>query len=142
MLSHIEIVVVNDGGGRGGGGGRHVSLIHGGLQPQSRPGLSKLNPATPNRKPPKKRSQNANMMSLLGLSTKWRELVGKAKAKQLKPDEYNGGTFTITNLGMFGKPTAVPTGSLSFPLSVYRRFFFFFLSLYVVGGRVKMVFVV
>ncbi|CAN0430511.1 unnamed protein product, partial [Ectocarpus sp. 8 AP-2014] len=46
--------------------------------------------------------KNANMMSLLGLSSKWRDLVGKAKAKQLKPDEYTGGTFTITNLGMFG----------------------------------------
>ncbi|CAN0303857.1 unnamed protein product [Ectocarpus sp. 12 AP-2014] len=46
--------------------------------------------------------KNANMMSLLGLSNKWRDLVGKAKAKQLKPDEYTGGTFTITNLGMFG----------------------------------------
>lgn len=47
--------------------------------------------------------QNANMMSLLGLSKKWKELVGKAKAKQLKPDEYTGGTFTITNLGMYGE---------------------------------------
>ena len=47
--------------------------------------------------------QNANMMSLLGLSKQWKELVGKAKAKQLKPDEYTGGTFTITNLGMFGE---------------------------------------
>eukprot|EP00903_Cladosiphon_okamuranus_P005907 g5841.t1 len=46
--------------------------------------------------------KNANMMSLLGLSKQWKELVGKAKAKQLKPDEYTGGTFTITNLGMFG----------------------------------------
>lgn len=46
--------------------------------------------------------QNANMMSLLGLSQRWKELVGKAKAKQLKPDEYSGGTFTITNLGMYG----------------------------------------
>ena len=42
------------------------------------------------------------MMSLLGLSKQWKDLVGKAKAKQLKPDEYTGGTFTITNLGMFG----------------------------------------
>lgn len=47
------------------------------------------------------------MMSLLGLSNKWRDLVGKAKAKQLKPDEYTGGTFTITNLGMFGEEKAL-----------------------------------
>ena len=30
------------------------------------------------------------------------ELVGKAKAGTLSPDEYNSGTFTISNLGMFG----------------------------------------
>ncbi|CAN0123803.1 unnamed protein product [Discosporangium mesarthrocarpum] len=41
-------------------------------------------------------------MNLLGLSAKWKELVGKAKAKLLKPDEYSTGTFTITNLGMYG----------------------------------------
>ena len=28
--------------------------------------------------------------------------VKRARAKQLSPDEYNSGTFTISNLGMFG----------------------------------------
>merc|ERR1712232_382268 len=32
----------------------------------------------------------------------WRELVDKAKAGTLAPDEYQSGTFTISNLGMFG----------------------------------------
>ncbi len=26
----------------------------------------------------------------------------RARAKQLQPDEYNSGTFTISNLGMYG----------------------------------------
>ena len=30
------------------------------------------------------------------------ELVGKAKSGTLSPDEYNSGTFTISNMGMFG----------------------------------------
>ncbi len=32
----------------------------------------------------------------------WKDLVGKAKSGSLKPDEYNSGTFTVSNLGMFG----------------------------------------
>jgi pyruvate dehydrogenase E2 component (dihydrolipoamide acetyltransferase) len=31
-----------------------------------------------------------------------RDLAARAKAGKLKPDEYTGGTFTISNLGMFG----------------------------------------
>ncbi|KAK6157660.1 hypothetical protein DH2020_011908 [Rehmannia glutinosa] len=38
----------------------------------------------------------------LSLSKKWKELVEKARAKQLQPQEYNSGTFTLSNLGMFG----------------------------------------
>lgn len=36
------------------------------------------------------------------LSFTLQELVGKAKEGKLTPDEYNSGTFTISNLGMFG----------------------------------------
>uniref|UniRef100_A0A0E0AVN5 Dihydrolipoamide acetyltransferase component of pyruvate dehydrogenase complex n=1 Tax=Oryza glumipatula TaxID=40148 RepID=A0A0E0AVN5_9ORYZ len=36
------------------------------------------------------------------LSQKWKELVKKARAKQLQPNEYSSGTFTLSNLGMFG----------------------------------------
>ncbi|KAG5174897.1 2-oxoacid dehydrogenases acyltransferase-domain-containing protein [Tribonema minus] len=46
--------------------------------------------------------KRANEMSILALSAAWKDLVGKAKAKSLKPDEYNSGTFYISNLGMFG----------------------------------------
>ncbi|MDB5050249.1 MAG: pyruvate dehydrogenase complex dihydrolipoamide acetyltransferase [Fibrobacteres bacterium] len=39
----------------------------------------------------------------LGLiSTEIKQLVSKAKAGKLAPDEYQGGTFTISNLGMYG----------------------------------------
>lgn len=31
-----------------------------------------------------------------------KSLVDKARAKKLTPEEYQGGTFTISNLGMFG----------------------------------------
>jgi pyruvate dehydrogenase E2 component (dihydrolipoamide acetyltransferase) len=33
------------------------------------------------------------------------ELAGKARNKRLLPHEYEGGTFTITNMGMFGVET-------------------------------------
>ncbi|PHT98912.1 hypothetical protein BC332_32160 [Capsicum chinense] len=42
------------------------------------------------------------ILDLYLLSQKWKELVEKAKAKQLQPDEYNSGTLTLSNLGMFG----------------------------------------
>ncbi|HEX8921437.1 MAG TPA: 2-oxo acid dehydrogenase subunit E2, partial [Pyrinomonadaceae bacterium] len=31
-----------------------------------------------------------------------RELAGRARARRLKPEEYTGATFSISNLGMFG----------------------------------------
>jgi len=44
----------------------------------------------------------ANERNILELGENWKELVQKAKAGTLSPDEYNSGTFTISNLGMFG----------------------------------------
>lgn len=32
----------------------------------------------------------------------WADLVKRARSKQLKPDEYNSGNFSISNLGMYG----------------------------------------
>ncbi|KAH9625945.1 hypothetical protein KSS87_020365, partial [Heliosperma pusillum] len=46
--------------------------------------------------------QDADKVDLYTLSRKWKELVEKARAKQLQPQEYNSGTFTLSNLGMFG----------------------------------------
>ncbi|KAK8691848.1 hypothetical protein V6N13_075343 [Hibiscus sabdariffa] len=46
--------------------------------------------------------QDADKVDIYTLSRKWKELVDKARAKQLQPREYNTGTFTLSNLGMFG----------------------------------------
>ncbi|XP_022875950.1 dihydrolipoyllysine-residue acetyltransferase component 5 of pyruvate dehydrogenase complex, chloroplastic-like [Olea europaea var. sylvestris] len=46
--------------------------------------------------------QDADKIDIYSLSRKWKELVDKARAKQLQPHEYNTGTFTLSNLGMFG----------------------------------------
>jgi pyruvate dehydrogenase E2 component (dihydrolipoamide acetyltransferase) len=57
--------------------------------------------------------KRANEQGILALSAAWKDLVGKAKSKTLKPDEYNSGTFYISNLGMFGVSdfgALLPTG--------------------------------
>jgi pyruvate dehydrogenase E2 component (dihydrolipoamide acetyltransferase) len=46
--------------------------------------------------------QNADKMDIYSLSRTWKDLVDRARAKQLQPDEYSTGTFAISNLGMFG----------------------------------------
>ncbi|KAK1300515.1 hypothetical protein QJS10_CPB13g00669 [Acorus calamus] len=46
--------------------------------------------------------QDADKVDIYSLSRKWKELVDKARAKQLQPQEYSTGTFTLSNLGMFG----------------------------------------
>lgn len=45
--------------------------------------------------------RDADLMTIQEISTAVSELVEKAKSGCLKSDEYRGGTFTITNLGMF-----------------------------------------
>ncbi len=45
---------------------------------------------------------DADRTDLYTLSRNWADLVSRARAKQLKPDEYSTGTFTVSNLGMFG----------------------------------------
>jgi pyruvate dehydrogenase E2 component (dihydrolipoamide acetyltransferase) len=44
----------------------------------------------------------ADQMDIYSLSRHWKGLVERARAKQLQPEEYSTGTFTISNLGMFG----------------------------------------
>ncbi len=39
---------------------------------------------------------------LFELSRQWKDLVKRSRLKQLEPDEYSTGTFTLSNLGMFG----------------------------------------
>ncbi|WP_405292505.1 2-oxo acid dehydrogenase subunit E2 [Algibacter sp. Ld11] len=47
----------------------------------------------------------ANEQSLPQIGSAVRELAGKAKNKKLTPDEMQGSTFTVSNLGMFGIDT-------------------------------------
>ncbi|NJK27424.1 MAG: 2-oxo acid dehydrogenase subunit E2 [Coleofasciculaceae cyanobacterium SM2_3_26] len=46
--------------------------------------------------------QNADQQDIYSLSRTWRDLVERSRSKQLKPEEYSSGTFTLSNLGMFG----------------------------------------
>ncbi len=46
--------------------------------------------------------RDADRKGLAALSAEVRELAGRAREKKLKPDEYTGSTFTISNLGMMG----------------------------------------
>src|SRR5262245_2325793 len=44
----------------------------------------------------------AELKSLLDITGEVRELAERARARKLKPEEYTGATFSISNLGMFG----------------------------------------
>jgi pyruvate dehydrogenase E2 component (dihydrolipoamide acetyltransferase) len=46
--------------------------------------------------------QNADQVDIYSLSRTWKDLVDRSRSKQLQPQEYNSGTFTLSNLGMFG----------------------------------------
>jgi pyruvate dehydrogenase E2 component (dihydrolipoamide acetyltransferase) len=55
----------------------------------------------------------ANQRSVTDLAENWKELVAKAKSGTLSPAEYKSGTFTISNMGMFGVThfgAILPTG--------------------------------
>jgi pyruvate dehydrogenase E2 component (dihydrolipoamide acetyltransferase) len=46
--------------------------------------------------------QNADQVDIYSLSRTWKDLVDRARSKQLQPEEYSSGNFTLSNLGMFG----------------------------------------
>ena len=46
--------------------------------------------------------KDAEMKSLSALSAEMKDLAARAKSKKLAPHEYQGGSFAISNLGMFG----------------------------------------
>jgi len=52
--------------------------------------------------------KNAESKNLLDLSRAVADLAARARSKQLKPDEVSGGTFTITNPGVFGALFGMP----------------------------------
>ncbi|EXC25438.1 Dihydrolipoyllysine-residue acetyltransferase component 1 of pyruvate dehydrogenase complex [Morus notabilis] len=45
--------------------------------------------------------RNADQKSISAISSEVKELAEKARTGKLKPDEFQGGTFSISNLGMF-----------------------------------------
>jgi pyruvate dehydrogenase E2 component (dihydrolipoamide acetyltransferase) len=44
----------------------------------------------------------AEQKGIVDISNEVKELAGRARAGELKPEEYSGGTFSISNLGMYG----------------------------------------
>ncbi len=52
--------------------------------------------------------KNAEERNLVGLTRAMNDLAARARKKQLKPDEVQGGTFTITNPGVFGSLFGTP----------------------------------
>lgn len=52
--------------------------------------------------------KNADRLSLLGMARSINDLANRARARQLQPDEVQGGTFTITNHGVSGSLFATP----------------------------------
>ena len=52
--------------------------------------------------------QDADQKSLSGLAKTANDLADRARAKKLGPDELKGGTFTVTNPGVFGSLFGTP----------------------------------
>ena len=52
--------------------------------------------------------RNADERNVLGLQRAIVDLASRARSRQLKPDEVQGGTFSITNFGSFGSIVGTP----------------------------------
>ena len=52
--------------------------------------------------------KHADQLNLLGLAKAANDLADRARAKKLEPEEVQGGTFTITNPGVFGSLFGTP----------------------------------
>jgi pyruvate dehydrogenase E2 component (dihydrolipoamide acetyltransferase) len=52
--------------------------------------------------------RNADERNVLGLSRAINDIAARARSKKLNPDEVQGGTFTITNPGIFGALYGLP----------------------------------
>jgi 2-oxoglutarate dehydrogenase E2 component (dihydrolipoamide succinyltransferase) len=52
--------------------------------------------------------RHADQLNLLGLAKTANDLAERARSKKLSPDEVQGGTFTITNPGVFGSLFGTP----------------------------------
>ena len=52
--------------------------------------------------------KNADRQNLIGLTKSVNDLANRARANKLSPDEIQGGTYTITNVGTFGNVMGTP----------------------------------
>lgn len=52
--------------------------------------------------------KNADEKNLIGITKAVNDLAGRARANKLQPDEIQGGTFTLTNVGSFGNLMGTP----------------------------------
>lgn len=52
--------------------------------------------------------KNADFMNLTGLAKTVNDLANRARANKLSPDEIQGGTYTVTNVGTFGNVLGTP----------------------------------
>lgn len=52
--------------------------------------------------------KEADRLNMVGLAKSLNDLAGRARSNKLKPDEIQGGTFTITNFGSFDNITGTP----------------------------------
>lgn len=52
--------------------------------------------------------KNADQLNLVGLAKQVNDLAGRARENKLKPDEIQGGTYTLTNVGTFGNVLGTP----------------------------------
>lgn len=52
--------------------------------------------------------KNADRLSLRGLTKSVNDLANRARGNKLQPDEIQGGTFTVTNVGSFGNVMGTP----------------------------------
>jgi 2-oxoglutarate dehydrogenase E2 component (dihydrolipoamide succinyltransferase) len=52
--------------------------------------------------------KNADSMNLLGITRRVNDLANRARVNKLSPDEIQGGTYTLTNVGSFGNVFGTP----------------------------------
>ena len=52
--------------------------------------------------------KNADQLNLIGMTKQVNDLANRARLNQLKPDDIQGGTYTVTNVGTFGSIMGTP----------------------------------
>ncbi len=55
--------------------------------------------------------KNADQLNLVGLTKQVNTLANNARNAKLKPDDTQGGTFTLTNVGTFGSLMGTPSST-------------------------------